>query len=94
MDMYLTPTFYAYREHQRAAAAQKILEDSGNRVLPHRHVAWQRYVEQEADGFQVAPYEDKKAFDQRKHAVRSFGAGRRIDTRTSSRIRLTTDWRR
>jgi len=49
MDMYLTPTFYAYREHQRAAAAQKILEDSGNRVLPHRHVAWQRYVEQEAD---------------------------------------------
>jgi len=48
-DMYLTPTFYTYREHQRAAAAQEILDESANLVLPHRHLAWQRYAEQEAD---------------------------------------------
>ena len=49
MEMYLTPTFYAYREHQRGVAAQEVLDNSANMVLPHRHLAWQRYAEQEAD---------------------------------------------
>lgn len=49
MDMYLTPTFYAYREHKRAAAAQEIIDDSADMVLPHRRLAWKRYAEQQAD---------------------------------------------
>ncbi len=48
-DMYLTPTFYAYREHQRGAEARKIVDESASLVLPHRRLAWQRYVEGEAD---------------------------------------------
>lgn len=49
MDMYLTPTFYAYREHQRGDAAQAILDESAAMVLPHRRLRWQRYVEQKPD---------------------------------------------
>ena len=49
MNMFLTPTFYAYREHQRAAAAQEIIDQSAHMVLPHRSMAWKRYAEQEAD---------------------------------------------
>ena len=49
MNMFLTPTFYAYREHQRAAVAQEIIDQSAHMVLPHRSMAWKRYAEQEAD---------------------------------------------
>lgn len=49
MEMYLTPTFYAYRAHQRGSEAKEIFDESASLVLPHRRVAWQRYVDEPAD---------------------------------------------
>ncbi len=50
MGMYLTPTFYSYREHLRGADAEHILRTDGGKVLPHRKIAWQSYAGAEVDG--------------------------------------------
>ncbi|MBT8399275.1 MAG: amidohydrolase family protein, partial [Rhodothermia bacterium] len=47
--IFLTPTFYTYREHLRADDAQSIIDASSNYVLPHRRIDWRRYASMEAD---------------------------------------------
>lgn len=47
--IYLTPTFYAYREHLRGDDAQRVIEASSHYVLPHKKIDWRRYASMEAD---------------------------------------------
>ena len=49
MQMYLTPTFYTYREHLRGAEAQAVIDADAAKLLPHRRLAWQRYADSDAD---------------------------------------------
>ena len=47
--IFLTPTFYAYREHLRGDDAQNVIDASSRYVLPHRRIDWRRYASMEAD---------------------------------------------
>lgn len=50
MSMYLTPTFYAYKEHLRGDEARQIIAANAGRVPPYHRAAWQAYANAEPDG--------------------------------------------
>lgn len=50
MEMYLTATFYAAREHLRGEDARRIVAEDGPKVPPHQMFAWAGYVKEDESG--------------------------------------------
>ena len=48
-DIYITPTFYSYREHLRGADVQRVIDEDADKVLPHRRLDWARNIDSEVD---------------------------------------------